>query len=243
MMDMATAPTREEKNMILLERRGKVRLVTINRPEKRNSVNLAAQRRLLEVLEEVAADDDVRALVLTGAGSAFCAGGDRGDLMASAEGRLPDPGEFARISDGIVNHLLGFNFPTIAALNGAAAGFGASLVAMCDVVIASEQAAMWDPHVHFGVPSSVILVAIWSRLTSRAVAKELLLTGRKVQAPEALELGLVNRVCPAGEELAAAMKLAESFVAMPAAGVNRTKQTFNRALIDEVNELMRSLHG
>jgi enoyl-CoA hydratase len=227
-----------DADVVTLERVGDVRLVTLNRPDKRNAANFALQKRLLEVMEAIAADAEARAVVLTGAGPVFCAGGDRDDLQAAAEGRLVNMDEFGAIQHRTAELMLDSPLPMIAAVNGPAAGHGAVLAALCDLVIASENAAFWDPHVHYGLRPCVGLQLIWPMLTSTAVCKELLMTGRRVEAAEAVKLGLASRLCPAGDELSVALEMAKGMAGMPPLGLAQAKRSFNLRLAERYHELV-----
>ena len=98
-----------------------------------------------------------------------------------------------------------------------------------------------DPHVKFGVPATPATQLIWPRRTSDAIARDLLMTGRQVAAREAVDIGLANRACPAGEELATAMEIAETFAALPAAGIAETKRAFNQPLLRLLEEVLGPL--
>lgn len=228
--------TQAKTDPVLLHRSGDVCVLTLNRPEKRNSANYDMQRLILEALQEVGRDPGVRALVLAGAGPSFCAGGDLSDLEAAGEGRLPDMEAWGRMQLEMMRALLEFPFPAIAAVQGAAAGFGAALAASCDIVVAAEDAMFWDPHVKYGVPASLILQLVWPRLTSLAVARDLLMTGRKVGGAEAVGLGLAGRLCARGEALSTALQVAEDFARMPPGGLATMKRGFNRAILRDLTE-------
>jgi enoyl-CoA hydratase len=128
--------------------------------------------------------------------------------------------------------MLSLPVPIIAAVQGPALGFGAELVALCDLVVMGRHAYLGDPHVHHGVGASPGLQLAWPALTSLALAKELLLTGRQVDAEEALRIGLANRVTAPGAELKTALGLAEQLAALPPQGVSQTRRGLNRALLD-----------
>jgi len=233
----AAGSTADPPDMVLLEAVGPVRVLTINRPEKLNAADLAMQRRIIERLEEIAADTRARAVVLTGAGRLFCAGGDRVVAKATSEGRIPNPEDYTRVYGKLMRAMLTLPFPIVAAVNGGALGFGADLVALCDLVVIGEDAYLSDPHVLFGLPASPATQVIWPRLTSHAIAKELLTTSRKVGAQEALELGLVNRLCPRGRELATALDLAQAYGELPSVGITATKLGLNRPILDALTAL------
>jgi enoyl-CoA hydratase len=239
--DLSAESRAETTDTVLLEQVGAVRVLTLNRPHKRNAASFALQQRLLELIVAVDADEAARALVLTGAGESFCAGGDVADLRAAAEGRLANFETFGRLQQDIFDRMLGLRIPAVAAVTGAAAGFGAGLVALCDLVVASDRAVMWDPHTRHGLPATTVLQAVWPRRAAGGVVREILLTGRKVAAEEALRLGLVNRVCRPGEELDLALEWAGSFAEAPPAGFAATKRGLNRPVIDELAALLAGL--
>ena len=224
---------------VLKESRGAVRILTLNRPTKLNAADLEMQQMLLAYVKEAASDKEVRALILTGAGRAFSAGGDRSLVEALTAGRLTQKEELGRIHVDTIRSMLGLSIPTIAAVRGPAVGYAAGLVALCDLVVMSEDAFLCDPHVKFGVAATTAAQVIWPRLTSYAVAKEILMTGRQVGAQEAQRLGLANRVVPTGQELPTALELADIFVNLPANGVAETKRAFNRVLLEEVEAALR----
>jgi enoyl-CoA hydratase len=222
---------------ILAERRGPIHIVTLNRPEKLNAADLELQRQFLEAIEAVAADPEARALVIAGAGRAFCAGGDRALAEAAGQGRLPHKDELGRIQLGTILQMLGLSIPAIAAVHGPAVGYGASLAALCDVVVMGEGSFLSDPHVEYGIVASPPTLLVWPKLTSHAVARDLLMSGRRVGPEEAVRLGLATRTCAAGEELETALEVARGYLALPAAGVAATKRALNAALLREAEDL------
>jgi enoyl-CoA hydratase len=215
---------------VLSERRGSVRVLTLNRPNVLNAADLPLQRRLLERWQEVEGDERTLAVVLTGAGRAFCAGGDVA-LLNDPPRAVRE--ELSRIHRELLPLMLALPVPIVAAVQGPAVGFGAELVALCDLAVIGRDAFLSDPHVHHGLPASPGCQLVWPHLTSHAVAKELLLTGRRVDAEEALRLGLVNRVTAPGDELRVALELAEELASLPASGVAAVKRAFNRPLLEE----------
>jgi enoyl-CoA hydratase len=221
---------------------GTVRTLVLNRPGKLNAADLEMQQSLLRALQEESADPKVRAIVLTGAGKAFSAGGDREIVRKKAAGELDPVAEvaLAKVHVDTITTMLGLGIPVIAAVNGLAIGYSAGLVAMCDLVVMGEGAFLSDPHVTFGIPATTATQLMWPLLTSYAMAKELLMSGRKIFAEEALRLGLANRMCAAGDELKVALELADMFAALPRSGVETTKRNCNRPLIEEAARLMQA---
>ncbi|WP_298233222.1 enoyl-CoA hydratase/isomerase family protein [uncultured Azohydromonas sp.] len=171
--------------------------LTLNRPDKRNAMSDAMRSQFIEALEHVAADKAIRALVLTGAGKGFCAGGD----IAGMERRLSAPaGEVAFNGwhrQQRVHHtqalLHTMPKPVIAAVNGAASGLGADTALACDFIIASEWASFTWSYIHRGIVPDGGGMYFLPRRVGLPKAKELIFTGRKVDAEEALSLGIVDR--------------------------------------------------
>lgn len=193
-------------------------LLTLNRPERRNAITPELLAELHAQLRKADSDDAVTVIVFTGAGTHFCAGGDFAvieRMVASEDLRA----ELARNHAIMAQCVLGLSKPSIAAVNGPALGFGAELAAFSDMVVMAENAYLCDPHIRFGLDPAPGALLIWPQLTSRAIANELLLTGREVHAEEALRLGLCNRVVPEGKALEAAMELADQLCALPREGV------------------------
>ncbi|MCB2061653.1 MAG: enoyl-CoA hydratase/isomerase family protein [Novosphingobium sp.] len=226
---------------VLSETLGSIRVLTLNRPDKLNAANLDMQRTLLEELRGVAADGELRAVVLTGAGRAFSAGGDRDILKELAAGTCSDRDELGRISIDTIFTMLELEIPAIAAVNGLAVGYAAGLVALCDTVVMGESAFLSDPHVQYGIAAGPATQLVWPRQCPELVARDILMSGRKVMAPEALRIGLCNHICPDGEERATALDLADAYVALPAEGIAETKRSFNAPLIAEASRLAAAM--
>jgi enoyl-CoA hydratase len=216
---------------VQLTRDGPIAVITLNRPQKRNAMSMPMQRELLAALEEVAADGALRVLMLTGSGADFCVGGD----FAVVERMAEEPG-FEAIAAGqhrrVAALLFALEIPLIAAIEGAAFGFGAELAACCDVVLMGETARLADPHVRFGLAPAPVVLLAWPLMTSRLIAAELVITGRDVAAAEAVTLGLASRLVPPGMARAEAMALAETIAALPASGVRLAKRALRLELAD-----------
>jgi len=207
--------------------------VTLNRPDKLNAADLSMQRALVESWQAIEDDDQVRAVVLTGEGRAFCAGGDLSLVDQLAAGNEGLQVELSLIHRQLLTAMLETDLPVIASVKGAAMGFGAELLALCDIVVMAEGAFLSDPHVAYGLNPSPACQLVWPHLTSVAVAKELLMSGRRVEAAEALQLGLINRIVAEGQELTVALRIAEELAALPASGVIAVKRAFNRPFVEQ----------
>jgi enoyl-CoA hydratase len=212
-----------------------VTTLTINRPEKRNAITPDVQAELGALLRVAEADDEVRVLIITGAGQDFCVGGDFEVVERMRTDSAYEVG-LVRTHVEIAESILSFTKPTIAALNGPALGFGAEIAAFCDMVVMSENAVLADPHVKIGLGPAPGALLIWPQRTSRAIAAELMLTGREVGAEEALRLGLANRIAPEGSALAVALELARTIRELPREGVMAVKaalrQSYTKLLAD-----------
>ncbi len=218
-----------EPPRVLVESDGPVRIVTLNRPAKLNAADLPLHEAFAAVWDDLAADPTVRAVVVTGAGQAFSAGGDRAVLAAMGTDPAFD-GHLHELTVRQIAGILDLAWPVVAAVNGPAIGFGAALVAVCDLVVIAEDAWLSEPHSGFGIDPSPGIALAWPLLTSLAVAKELTMLGRRVGAAEAQRLGLANRVAPAGQARAVAVALAHELAAVPAAGLTGAKRALNEAL-------------
>ena len=195
---------------LLVEHDGAVTVVTINRPERRNAVDSVCADQLREAFEAFDHDEDSAVAVLTGAEDTFCAGAD---LKAVAEGdrrRIPDdgPGPMGPTR-------LTLSKPVIAAVEGYAVAGGIELALWCDLRVAAEDATFGVFCRRFGVPLCDLGTVRLPRIVGHGRAMDLILTGRAVRAPEALAMGLVNRVVPPGRALAAALELAHQLAALP----------------------------
>ena len=230
------APDRVGAERVRSERRGAVRVLTLDRPDKLNAADLALQRRLLERWQELGTEADLGAVVLTGAGRAFCAGGDR-SLFVEIADATPVKDELGEIHRALLRAMLMLPVPIVAAVNGPAVGFGAELVALCDLVVMARDAFLSDPHVQQGFAPSPGCQLVWPHLLPLTVAKELALTGRRVDAQEARSLGLANQVVEPGQALPAALQLATELAALPADAVAIAKRGFHASLLDELARL------
>ncbi len=208
---------------VLSERRGRVALLTINRPEARNAINLATARALSDALDECASDDAVSVVVLTGAGDkAFSAGMD---LKAFAAGEVPITEHgFAGITKRV------FDKPLIAAANGAALAGGFEILISCDMVVAAEHAVFGIPEAQRGLIAGGGGLIRLPRRVPLAVAYEMALTADPIGAARAYELGLVNRVVPAAELLEVAVALGERVAKNAPLALRASKSVMRRSL-------------
>ncbi|SEP10865.1 enoyl-CoA hydratase/isomerase family protein [Trujillonella endophytica] len=217
-------------DVLTVEVDGPVRVVVLNRPEALNAIDRELHRELAQVWRRLAADREARAVVLTGAGRAFSAGGDLDWIASFAQDHVARD-DSLRETGEIVDEMLRFPLPVVAAVNGPAVGLGCSVALLCDVVLISETASMADPHVPVGLVPGDGGAAFWPLLTPLMRSREYLLTGERIPAATAVELGLATRTVPPGELMAEARRVAARMAAAPAHAVQGAKQVLNMHLM------------
>jgi 2-(1,2-epoxy-1,2-dihydrophenyl)acetyl-CoA isomerase len=213
------------ESSILYEARQGVARITLNRPEVLNSFNGAMSLDLQRVLAEVTRDPALRAVYLTGAGRAFCAGQDLAEAAPQEGSGIVDFGARVRnLYNPLVLGLRRMPKPVVCAVNGVAAGAGANLALACDIVIAAEEAAFLQAFVKIGLVPDTGGTWFLPRLVGSAQAAALALLGEKLPAARALELGLIYKVCPGAELEATAFGLATQLATQPTYGLGLIKQ-------------------
>jgi 2-(1,2-epoxy-1,2-dihydrophenyl)acetyl-CoA isomerase len=238
--------------MITTEVRDRIATITLNRPDKLNAFSGTMREELLDALVVAEHDADCRVAVITGAGRAFCAGGDV-DFMSGLQ-RDGNVAAFRKLLDAgrdVVLQIAAMEKPVIASVNGIAAGAGCNLALACDYRIASDAAKLGETFVKIGLHPDWGGTWLLPRLIGRSRAAELLMTGRIVDASEALAIGLVDRVVPAAELASETSKLAQSIAAAPpiaVAGIKRalaaTERNDLRAQLDlEADHQLRAFQS
>lgn len=207
-----------------------VATITLNRPDVLNSFNRGMAGELLAALTAAAGDDAVRAVILTGAGRAFCAGQDLAEAMPKG-GALPDLGDFVRNSwNPVVLAIRTLEKPVVCAVNGTAAGAGANLALACDIVFASSDATFIQSFAKIGVIPDSGGTFILPRLVGLQRAAALTMLCEKVTAAQALDWGLIYKVCDPPSLLADARATAVYLASQPTRAFGLIKRGFNRSL-------------
>jgi len=214
---------------ILFETKGHVAKIIINRPEAKNAFSPAMIALWREAIERSQADQNIRVIVVTGNGDTFCSGGDIRDM---AEGRLRSWDMKRFLWEGVHRIVLALedaDKPVIAAINGMAMGAGLDMALMCDLRVCSDRAKMAESYIMMGMAPGDGGAYFLPRLVGIARALELLLTGKVIDAKEALDMGLVNRVVPHEKLMQETMALAEEIGAKPPLAARMIKRAVHQA--------------
>lgn len=221
---------------VLYEKRGSVAVVTLNYPEKLNALSKQLRMDMRAAYDEALNDKEVRVLILTGAGRAFCAGADISSFkFDSAYIR-----EFLKDEISLLGMTEKYPKPVIAAVNGLAIGGGLEIAISCDIIIASEKARFGLPEAAIGLIPAFGIIRL-HQLVGRAKSKELSMTGEQFSANEALRMGLINKVVPHEELMNASMEMAEMILPMAPLAIDMIKSSINRELYQE--ELLYSMEA
>ncbi len=210
--------------LVLTEKRGRVGLVTLNRPQVRNALNRQLLRKLMDALEEFDKDESVGAMVVTGDEKAFAAGADIKEMAKDSVAQIKKS-DFATAFSRIMD----IEKPVIAAVSGWALGGGLEIALSCDMIIASESAKFGQPEVSIGVIPGAGGTQRLTHALGKAIAMEVILNNRMLTAVEALEFGLVNRVVEVEQYLDEAVKLAEEIAGRAPLAVRAAKKMINEA--------------
>lgn len=224
---------------VLIDKKDMIATITLNRPESNNAFDFPMMEAIDNAINDVAADKGTRVVIITGAGKAFCAGGDISYLGSLVEGRA----EFARTVIGdvvkrvghmptVVLKIRNMNKPVIAAVNGIAAGGGMGLALACDMRIVSEKARFSTIFIKRGVIPDCAASYNLPRLIGMAKACELVLTGKIINAQEAERIGLVNKVVPHDELMKATKELAAEIAKNPPLAVGLAKAALYRGMLE-----------
>jgi 2-(1,2-epoxy-1,2-dihydrophenyl)acetyl-CoA isomerase len=209
--------------------------LVMNRPEMKNALNAEMREEMFAALAEVATNDEIRCLVVTGAGSGFCSGADlSGGRAAGGSNEPPHPGAvrsaMRQNSQRLIRAYWELEKPVVAAVNGVAAGFGAHLAFACDLIVAAEEAKFIEVFVRRGIAVDAGGAFLLMRRIGMAKAKELVFFGDDLPAREAERIGLINRCVPGAELERVARELAERLAQGPTFALGMSKRLLNRSL-------------
>jgi 2-(1,2-epoxy-1,2-dihydrophenyl)acetyl-CoA isomerase len=210
--------------------RGAVAIITLNRPDNGNALNLQMGMDLLAAAMACGRDPTTRAVVLTGAGKSFCFGGDLRGMIAKESSIEAYLRELTSYLHAAISHFVRMDAPVIAAVNGTAAGAGIGLVAMADLAVAAESAKFNLAYTSVGLTPDAGTTYLLPRAVGAKRAMELLLLNRALTAAEALEWGLVNRTVPDAQLQTEALQLAERLAAGPLRAFGKTKRLIAQSL-------------
>ncbi len=219
---------------IIVETKGRVGVVTLNRPQALNALNNALVGELNQALDAFEADDNIGCIVITGSEKAFAAGADIKEMQSKTYSQV-----YAEDFISTWERITRARKPVIAAVAGFALGGGCELAMMCDFIIAADTAKFGQPEINLGIMPGAGGTQRLTRFVGKSKAMEMCLTGRMMDAAEAERAGLVSRVVPAAELVAEAMKAADSIAAKSRPAVIMTKETVNRAYETTLSEGIR----
>ncbi|MEV6071767.1 enoyl-CoA hydratase [Nocardia sp. NPDC052001] len=219
---------------ILLERKGRVALITLNRPKALNALNSQVLTDISAALDELENDNEIGAVVLTGSERAFAAGADIKEMSEKSYMDMFLTDHFAGW-----DRLVAFRKPIIAAVAGYALGGGCELAMMCDILLAADTAKFGQPEIKLGVIPGMGGSQRLTRAVGKAKAMDLILTGRNMDAEEAERAGLVSRIVPAADLVATALEVAETIASMSLPSVMIAKEAVDRAFETTLTEGLR----
>lgn len=226
--------------MLVFEKKGNLAYITLNRPEKYNSVNQELAFAIQAALDDCAGDKAIRAIVLSGTGKAFCAGQDLGEIVDPNGPPLDDI--VSKHYNPIVMKIRDIEVPVIAAVNGVAAGAGANIALACDVVIAKESASFLQAFSKIGlIPDSGGTYTL-PRLIGQARASALMMLGEKIPANEAMEMGMIYKAVPDEEYEEYVAKIAGKLANMPTKGLAYTKKLLNLSAVNNMEDQLALEH-
>ena len=229
-----------DEKILLTEKKNGVGIITLNRPDKLNAFSDELTFQLQDALKEMEKDKEVRAIILTAAGRGFCAGQDlQSRSIAQEMGERPSLGDsIRRRYNPIVIKLRHIEKPIIAAVNGVAAGAGASIAFACDYRIVTDKVNFIQSFTKVGLIPDSGATFILTRLVGLTKAFELMLSADKLSAEEALNLGIINKIVGEDDLMKEAVALAEKLAAGPTKAFGLTKRAVNRAVFDDLEELL-----
>ncbi|PYS40688.1 MAG: enoyl-CoA hydratase family protein [Acidobacteria bacterium] len=216
----------------LYDQRDRIATITLNRPERLNAITFGVYRELTDLFASLRDEKDVRVVVITGAGRAFCSGGDVLDIIGELQGRDAEGLlEFTRLTCELIHNMRALPKPIIASLNGTTAGAGACIALASDIRLAAKEAKIAFIFVKVGLAGTDMgATYLLPRVVGLAKATELLMTGDFIEAAEAEKIGLYNRVVARDQLEPVTREFAEKLAHGPALGLAKTKEMLNREM-------------
>jgi 2-(1,2-epoxy-1,2-dihydrophenyl)acetyl-CoA isomerase len=229
---------------VLIDATDDILSVRFDRPERKNALDMATLRLVIEALEAAATDDALRVVLLSGSGGDFCSGADWVSTNKAAAGERPRTGSIQRRlplqAHRLIELLMEIQLPVVCAVRGWAAGLGFQMALAADFTIASEQACFWEPFLERGFSPDTGSTWLLPRLVGIARAKEILLLGRKLSGREAAEWGLIMQAVPDGELDGAIQAIVDRLSNAPTVAFGLAKRGLHRALETGLTEAMET---
>ena len=210
-----------------------VATLTLNRPQQLNAISLPMVQSMGKALEEVSSDNSLKVLIITGTGRGFCAGLD---VSALSQASKTSQEELGKLMRDLTFPLYNLPKPTIAAVNGMAAGGGLALALLCDIRIGSEKAMFTSGYIRMGLPPDIGCTYSLPRTIGTAKAMELMLTGDTFDATEAHRIGMLNKVVPEEELMKTAREMANKIAGGPPAAIELTKQAIRQGVQNSLEQ-------
>jgi len=219
-----------------LEKKDGIATITLNAPDKLNAITSAMERSLPLAIDEIARDDAVKVVIVTGAGRAFCAGGDIERFKAGFEGTLEETRyeHLRMLGQGVADGFPRLDKPVIAAINGHCVGGGFSLALSCDIRIASEKAKFGSVFINIALVPDCGMTYLLPHFVGTSKALELMFSGEIIDAVEAERLGIISRVVPHDDLMKVSLELAHKIAQQPPAALELTKKLVYRDMINDI---------
>lgn len=225
---------------LLLKKQEGVATIALNRPDKLNAICPELVNDLISVIDEIAQDVEIRSVLLTGSGRAFCAGGDIGDLLSSSMENPVELMENSRQGAQIITGMRSMLKPWIAAVNGPAIGAGCNLALGCDIIIAAQNAIFSQAFMNLGLHPDTGGVYLLTRLVGTARACELIFTGKTIDATEAERIGIINQVVPLDQLESTAKEMALRLAKGPSKAIGMAKATIYQGMTMDMASLLEA---
>lgn len=210
---------------ILVDKRDKITVIKLNRPEKLNAMDSETYELMIAALREASADDEVNAILVHGEGRAFCTGADVGEFEELTPDQTERVEQRAELTYELHRTISQLDKPIVAAVHGYAVGGGCGVAAACDITIAAPDARIGYPEIKHGLVAAVVMANL-SKQIGRKAGLELVLTGKLLDAAEAARVGLITRVAESGDAFSEALEVAQLLATRPTRAIQATKRLY-----------------